>query len=182
VSGRLFKTVFQRIIKGNPGIAYSEIWKNNRLFCDHGFYQISEDDGLTWSEQHLLKYEEGPDFNPENWADPVYFRTNELYVGSAAVLSNGTIAISATIPVPFMDEEDKNVPSIFPNNYREGCVGGGVCFIGRWDEILGDYQWKVSNPVYLPRRISTRGLDELNLCQLSNGKLLLYSSFASEKK
>jgi hypothetical protein len=89
------------------------------------------------------------------------------------VLSNGTIAISATMPVPFMDEEDKNVPSIFPNNYREGCVGGAVCFIGRWDEILGDYEWKVSNPVYLPRRISTRGLDELDLRQLSNGKLLL---------
>lgn len=173
VSGRLFRAVFQRIIKGNPEIAYREIWNNNRLFCDHGFYQISEDNGLTWSEQHLLKYEEGPDFNPENWADSVYFRTNELYIGGTAVLSNGTIAISATIPVPFMDEEDKNVPSIFPNNYREGCVGGAVCFIGRWDEILGDYQWKVSNPVYLPRRISTRGLDELNLCQLCNGKLLL---------
>ena len=96
-----------------------------------------------------------------------------MYIGSSAVLSNGTVAISATIPVPFMDEEDKDMPSIFPNNYRDGCVGGAVCFIGSWNELLGDYQWKVSEPIYLPRRISTRGLDELDICQLSNGKLLL---------
>jgi len=46
VSGRLIKPVFQRIIKGNPEVAMSEIWKGNRLFCDHGFYQLSTDNGL----------------------------------------------------------------------------------------------------------------------------------------
>ncbi len=173
VSGHLFKPVFQRIIKGDPKVAYSEIWKGNRLFCDHGFYKVSKDDGSTWSESRLLKYENGPDFNPENWAEEKYYRTNEMYIGGATVLSNGTIAISATIPVPFMDEEDKHAPSVFPNNYREGCVGGAICFIGKWNEISDDYQWTVSNRVYLPRRISSRGLDELDLCQLSNGKLLM---------
>ena len=173
VSNRLIKPVFQRIIKGNPEVAYREIWKGNRLFCDHGFYQLSADDGLTWGEPRQLKYEEGPDFDPANWDEPGYSRSNEMYIGNAIVLKNGTVAISATIPVPFMDEEDKNAPSIFPNNYREGCVGGAVCFIGKWDQTLNDYKWKVSKPVYLPRRISSRGLDELDICQLSNGNLLL---------
>jgi hypothetical protein len=173
VSRRLIKPVFQRIIKGKPEVAMSEIWKGNRLFCDHGFYQLSDDDGLTWGEAFQLKYEEGPDFNPEDWADEKYYRTNEMYIGNAITLKNGSVVISATVPVPFMDEEDRNLPSVFPNNYREGCVGGAICFVGRWDKSLRNYSWKVSKPVFLPRRISTRGLDELHISELLNGKLLL---------
>jgi hypothetical protein len=173
VSRRLIKPVFQRIIKGKPEVAMSEIWKGNRLFCDHGFYQLSDDDGLTWGEAFQLIYEEGPDFNPEDWVDEKYYRTNEMYIGNAITLKNGSVVISATIPIPFMDEEDRNMPSIFPNNYREGCVGGAICFVGCWDKSLQNYNWKGSKPVFLPRRISTRGLDELHISELLNGKLLL---------
>lgn len=173
ISHKLVKPVFQRIIKGKPEVAMSEIWKGNRLFCDHGFYQLSGDDGLTWGEAFQLKYEEGPDFNPEDWANEEFFRTNEMYIGNAITLKSGSVVISATVPVPFMDEEDRNMPSIFPNNYREGCVGGAVCFVGRWDKSLQNYNWEVSKPVFLPRRISTRGLDELHISELQNGKLLL---------
>jgi|WetSurMetagenome_2_1015567.scaffolds.fasta_scaffold19590_2 hypothetical protein len=173
VSRMLVKPVFQRIIKGKPQLAMSEIWKGNRLFCDHGFYQLSGDDGLTWGEAFQLKYEQGPDFNSKNWADEKYYRTNEMYIGNAIVLKNGCVIITATIPVPFMDEEDKNMPSIFPNNYREGCVGGAVCFVARWNEPHKNYDWKVSKPVFVPRRISTRGLDELHISELVNGKLLM---------
>jgi hypothetical protein len=173
VSQKLIKPVFQRIIKGKPQLAMSEIWKGNRLFCDHGFYQLSGDNGLTWGEAYQLKYEAGPDFNFRYWADEKYYRTNEMYIGNALVLKNGSVVISATIPVPFMDDEDKNMPSIFPNNYREGCVGGAVCFIGRWNEQRQNYDWKVSKPVFVPRRISTRGLDELHISELTNGKLLM---------
>jgi hypothetical protein len=62
-SGCLVKPVFQRVIKGSPEVAMSELWKGNRLFCDHGFYQLSKDDGRTWSEGGQLNYEEGPDFD-----------------------------------------------------------------------------------------------------------------------
>jgi len=173
VSGRLVKPVFQRIIEGDPRRAMQEIWKGNRLFCDHGFYQLSGDDGRTWSEARPLKYEDGPDFDPEDWGDPGYFRTNEMYIGSAAVLSNGSVVISATVPVPYRDEEDEKIPSVFPNNYREGCVAGAMCFVGRWDEGRRDYDWKTSNAVFLPRRMSTRGLVELDVSELVNGHLLL---------
>jgi hypothetical protein len=173
VAGKLIKPVFQRIVKGNPQVAMSEIWKGNRLFSDHGFYQLSEDDGLTWGKAFMLKYEEGPDFDPANWGDKRFFRTNEMYIGNVVVLKNGSVIITATIPVPFMDEEDKNMPSIFPNNYREGCVAGAICFIGRWNAELVNYDWKLSKPVFVPRRISTRGLVELNISELSTGKLMM---------
>ncbi len=173
VSHRRVKCVFQRIVKGDPKVAMSEIWRGNRLFCDHGFYQMSEDDGVTWGRAWLLRYENGPDFDPDNWAEEKYYRTNEMYIGNVITLRNGSILISATVPVPFMDEEDKNVPSMFPNEYREGCVGGAMCFAGSWNESLKNYEWKTSKPVFLPRRISTRGLDEVHLTELNNGKILL---------
>ena len=173
VSGRLIKPVFQRIVKGDPKVAMKELWSGNRLFCDHGFYQLSDDDGGTWGNAHQLNYEDGPDFDPNNWGDQEYFRTNEMYIGQAIALSNGTVVISATIPVPYLDEEDEKTPSVFPNTYREGCVAGAVCFVGWWNKARQDYDWTTSKPVFLPRRMSTRGLVELNISELTNGNLLL---------
>jgi len=173
VSKRLIKPVFQRIIKGKPEVAMSELWKGIRLFSDHGFYQLSEDDGLTWSKAYMLKYEEGPDFDKNNWGDEKFFRTNEMYIGNAVTLKNGSVIITATIPVPFMDDEDKDIPSVFPNTYREGCVAGAICFVGRWNESMKNYDWQCSNSIFVPRRVSTRGLVELNISELTDGRLLM---------
>lgn len=173
ISGRLIKPVFQRIVKGDPQVAMRELWSGNRLFCDHGFYQLSADDGRTWGKACQLMYEEGPVFDPNNWGNPEYFRTNEMYIGRAIVLSNGTVVISATVPVLYRDEEDEKFPSVFPNTYREGCVAGAMCFVGRWNKKRKDYDWTISKPVFLPRRMSTRGLVELDISELINGNLLL---------
>jgi hypothetical protein len=173
IAGCLVKPVLQRLVKGDPEVAYAEIWKGNRLFWDHGFYQLSFDEGTTWSDPYQLKYENGPEFDPLNWSNPDYLHTNEMYTGRATVLRNGSVIITASVPVPFMDAEDKDAPSIFPNNYREGCVTGAICFIGKWDVNTSDYLWERSVPVFLPRRISTRGLDELDITEMKNGNLLM---------
>lgn len=173
VSGMLIKPVFQRLLRGDPREALHLLWTGERRFADHGFYQLSADDGRTWGEARLLKYESGPDFDPEDWGDPTFFRRNEMYVGRPLAASNGTVVISATVPVPYRDAEDERVPVVFPNTYREGCVAGVICFVGRWDAAAGDYRWQISQPIFLPRRTSTRGLVELDLSELSDGRLLL---------
>lgn len=173
VSGMLVKPVFQRIIRGDPEEAMSAVWSGDRRFSDHGFYQLSADNGATWDRGHLLRYEPGPDFDPEDWGNPVFFRSNEMYIGDICVHSNGTVIIAATVPVPFRNEEDEKSPVIFPNTYREGCVAGAMSFIGKWDPQLNDYNWRTSNSVFLPRRTSTRGLVELDLSELKDGRLLL---------
>jgi len=172
-SGRLIKPVFERVIQGDPKEAMSTVWQGDRRFCDHGFYQLSADDGETWDEGHQLKYEEGPDFDPDNWGEAGYFRSNEMYIGGAAALSNGTVAISSTVPVLYRDEEDEKVKSVFPNTYRDGCVAGAMCFVGTWNTSREDYDWQTSNRMFVPRRASTRGLVELDLSELEDGRLLL---------
>jgi hypothetical protein len=173
VSGMLIKPVFQRIIRGDPREAMHVLWSGDRRFSDHGFYQLSADNGKSWDQGHLLKYEEGPDFDPEDWGDPEYFRRNEMYIGDLCVHSNGTVIISATVPVLYRDEEDEKVPVVFPSTYREGCVAGAMCFVGKWDPVRKDYSWRTSNRIFLPRKVSTRGLVELNLNELKDGRLLL---------
>jgi hypothetical protein len=173
VSGKHIKLVFQRIFKGVPQVALKEIWKGNRLFWDHGYYQLSSDNGISWGDIHQLKYENGPDFNPSDWGNKDYLETNEMYIGNIILLKNGNVIVSATIPVPYQDEEDMKFPSIYPNNYRKGCVAGAMCFIGTWDEQKNDYSWKNSNSIFLPRQVSTRGLTELDISELGNGNLLL---------
>ena len=173
VSGKLVKTVFQRVVKGDPRAAMKLIWRGQRLFCDHGFYQLSGDDGRTWGEAVMLKYEDGPDFDPQNWGNQRFFRSNEMYIGQVAVISNGTVIITATVPVEYRDEEDEKYPSVFPNDYREGCVAGAICFIGKWNKARAEYEWQTSEPVFLPRRRSTRGLVELSISELTDGNLLL---------
>jgi hypothetical protein len=173
VSSMLIKPVFQRIIRGDPREAMSVLWSGDRRFSDHGFYQLSADNGKSWDQGHLLKYEEGSNFDPEDWGDSTYFRTNEMYIGDLCVHSNGTVIISATVPVIYRDEEDEKVPVVFPSTYREGCVAGAMCFVGKWDPARKDYNWRTSNRIFLPRRVSTRGLVELNLNELKDGRLLL---------
>jgi hypothetical protein len=173
VSGRLIKPVFQRIFQGAPEEALKTAWKGERRFWDHGFYQLSDDNGKTWGEAYQLKYEEGPDFDPKNWGNQEWLKTNEMYIGNAIVLKNGAVIISATVPVPYKNTEDEKYPAIFPNNYREGCVAGAMCFIGKWDKVKQNYSWKKSNSIFLPRQVSSRGLVELDISELKNGHLLL---------
>ena len=168
VSGKLIRSVFQRIVLNDPGEALS-----SRNFWDHGFYELSDDDGMTWDKSYQLNYEQGADFNPGNWGNPEFLHKNEMYIGNSIALKNGSVAICATIPVPYRDPEDEKYPSIFPNNYREGCVAGVICFVGRWNKTENNYRWEKSNTVGLPRSVSSRGLNELDISELENGNLLM---------
>ncbi|WP_332456351.1 sialidase family protein [Petrimonas sp.] len=174
ISNRLIKPVFQRILQGKPETALSILWGNkDRLFWDHGFYQLSDDNGKTWSKAYQLKYEIGADFDPNNWVNKDFLFYNEMYIGNAIVLSNGSVIICATVPVPYHDDEDLTYPSIFPNTYRENCVAGAICFVGKWNKLRKNYDWMTSNAIFLPRKISSRGLVELEISELKNGNLLL---------
>lgn len=172
-SGMLIKPVFQRILEGDPKKAMKVLWSGDRRFSDHGFYQLSADNGLSWDEGQLLKYEEGPDFDPENWGNPEYFRSNEMYIGGICIHSGGNVIIAATVPVEYRDEEDEKVKVVFPSTYREGCVAGAMSFVGRWDPDKQAYDWLRSNRIFLPRKVSTRGLVEIDISELKDGRLLL---------
>jgi len=134
--------------------------EGNRLFWDHGFYQLSADNGKTWEKSFQLKYEEGADFNLPIGGNREFLWRNEMYIGNAVALKNGSVIICATVPVPYKDAEDMKYPSIFPNNYREGWLQALCALWTNGTKPKLNYDWERSNSVFLPRQVSSRGLVE----------------------
>lgn len=175
-SRRTIEMVFQRIFLGEPATVLKKYWRGEKLFHDHMLYRLSGDEGRTWTDLRPLKYEAGAPFDPANWADPAYLQSNEMY-GSYAVtiLRNGQIAYPVSLRVPYEeDEEDKRIRAYFPKYAAApGYVGGVSCFLGEWNPQINDYEWTVSKPVFVPHRVSTRGLGEPIIAELQDGTLLL---------
>lgn len=174
-AGRTIEMVFQRIFMGEASQALHRFWKGEKAFFDHGMYRLSRDDGVSWTKERLLGYEPGAAFDPQNWTNPSYLNCNQMYGGyEVTILRNGEIAYPAVVPVPYEDEEDRKMAANFPKYVSAtGNVGGVTCFIGKWNKRKGDYDWTCSKPVFVPRRISTRGMGEPVIAELKDGRLLL---------
>ena len=171
VAGKVIQTRFQRLVRGDP--TKTGLFHNGqKLFWDHVFYQLSDDDGRTFDEPRLLRYEDGHGFDPDNWDDSEYLVSNEMYYNGLEVLPNGTVLISVTAGVEHRDPADEGGPESFPNATRPGCVGGLLNLVGRWNPESADYDWRASDFAFVPRRVSTRGLVETAVSELTNGNIL----------
>jgi hypothetical protein len=175
IAKRSVEVVFQRVFLGDPEKALAAYWKGENKFFDHCFYRVSRDDGRTWTERRQLAYEEGPRFDPKEWAVPEFLATNQMYGGyEITPLSNGTIAYPAIIPVPYEeDDEDRRVCANVPWYAGKRKLYGAVCFIGIWNEKRQDYDWTFSQPISVRRRVSTRGFAEPAVAELRDGRLMM---------
>jgi len=175
-SHRTIEIIFQRIFMGEPSEMLHKFWKGEKTFYDHMMYRLSADDGRTWTAQQPIVYEAGAAFDPNNWANPAYLHSNEMYGGyDVTLLRDGRIAYPATVRIPHEDDDEDrkacaNVPKYVASN---GYVGGVSCFFGKWNKKKKDYDWTHSTPVFVPRRVSTRGLGEPAVAELKDGALLL---------
>ena len=172
VSGKVIQTRFQRLVRGDP-TRTGLFADGKKLFWDHVFYQLSDDDGHTWGTPRMLRFEVGADFDESCWDSADFLPYNEMYYNGIEVLPNGTVLISVTAAREHRNPEDEKTPESFPNATRPGCVGGLLNFIGRWNAEREDYDWQVSEFAWVPRRVSTRGLVETAVSQLSNGDILM---------
>jgi len=164
VSGRSLQMLFQRIAVGKGMEAIERFWETGeQTFFDHNFWQVSADDERSWGEPRLLRYEAGPDFDPERRGDAVFLRRNLMY-GSYSVVPTrqGTVVYpAAEVPMEITDRGQKEK------------VRGMLCFIGRWGPQEQTYDWGISEPIRVPLRVSGRGLEEPTIAELRDGRLLL---------
>lgn len=177
VAKKTVEMVYQRVYLGEVELLMNRaLQAKGRGFVDHGFYRFSDDDGRTWSERRLLTYEPGEPFDPHNWANPEYLKHNELWgTYEAYTLSDGRIAYPVVTRVAYEeDEEDRRICRGIPWYLStKGYIHGVMCFFGKWNAAKGDYDWTHSDPIWVPRRVSTRGLEEPMLAELVDGTLLL---------
>ncbi len=144
-------------------IQLGNIWADGTCNC-FTYYRFSRDYGRTWSEPKQLRYEEGTDFDPAKPTRPEFLLKNQAYYGNNIIRhSNGTL-ITAVVHA--------NAPNDPKNDVRAWKLAS-LCFVGTWDEVLGDYKWKAGGRVEVPDTVSSRGLMEPAVAELKDGRVLV---------
>lgn len=136
-----------------PGMkAYTMPWDKayKSPLVDHAFVM---ENGHT---ARMMKYEEGPDFDPETPFAPAFLQTNRAYYGSGMAIGNDGAAF---FPVACVTSGDSGEP-------RHGIV------LMRRDPVAGD--WRASNQRHISPDLSSRGLlQEPDAAILRNGNILV---------
>jgi len=146
-----------------------------RYHC-HCFSRVSDDFGRTWGEARMIRYEDGPEFNPDNPLDPNFLTSNNSYPGNNFIChSSGYILQSLT---------SINVPDYVVNTDPDGTHGnwwspsgardiGSACFTGTWNPDIRNYDWTCGERIWVPMSVSSRGLMEAETAELKDGRIVV---------
>ena len=135
------------------------------------YTRISRDLGRTWSVPQQLRYEEGSAFNPAEPLNPDYLQRNTAYFGNNFIRhSNGTLILAVC---------SANSPRDPLNNTRY-CRLGALCFIGKWNSAVGDYDWTAGKRIEVAGDFSYEGLQEPSVAELRDGRVLVVWRTAAE--
>ena len=129
-------------------------------YWDHSVIELSDDDGKTFTSQHLISYEPGDDFDPSDWLKAGYLGNNTSYSGYSFLTEpNGDILFSAISSVP-LEEENTT-------------VSGVRFFRGHWNEEEQRFDWENPSSFGVSTKVSGRGLIEPFLVRLCDGTLYI---------
>jgi hypothetical protein len=143
-----------------------------RMFYNHSFIRISRDNGHTWNEGTLLRYEDGPDYDRTNPYNTEFLERNLGYTGQNLIQrGDGTLIVAAQKTKLPPGAPDPN-PERIPFRDTEEAIAGR-CFIGRWNPGAGDYEWLSGEPTWLPRHVSSDSVLEPSIAELKDGRLLI---------
>jgi hypothetical protein len=128
------------------------------------YYRTSQDFGRTWTEPKQLCYEAGDPFDPEQPLKPSFLTKNQGYPANSLLpMRDGSL-------VAFVCHA--NAPHDAENERRAWRLAS-LCFVGRWDAGIEDYQWRAGRRVEISGDLTTRGLMEPEPAQLTDGRVLV---------
>ena len=124
----------------------------------HSFWQLSDNEGRTWSPIKQFRYEGGDSYIPGTKPSQSFLDNNQM-MGSYSPIATreGTIVFPVT-DVP-LKHEGKDIEGV-------------LVFIGTWNKEGKSYNWEVSEPITVAKSISN-ALSETTVAQLKDGRLLL---------
>ena len=147
--GILYEKLMRRLWPGLP--IYTFHWGGEgHPFNDHTF--VVENGG----EEELLRYEDGPGYDPRNPFDPEFCTTNCAYVG---------------VGFAFADDGTAYLPLVCKSQVGGmDALHGGVVLMRRDPSSA---EWLASKQVHLTPEQSSRGLLEPDVAVLGDGRLLI---------
>jgi hypothetical protein len=131
---------------------------------NHCFVRVSHDEGRTWGEPALLRYEAGDAFDPDNPFRESFLAHNQAYFGSNILPHTGGTLIHCVAHA--------NAPGDPENDERPWRMGS-LCFVGKWSGESGGYQWTAGRRVEISPGVSSRGLMEPAIAELDDGRVLV---------
>lgn len=150
-SGRCYRVRMRRMWSGQELYSYTSLGATRDPgYNDHVW--IVEDE----KEEKLLRYEEGPEFDPGDPFVPAFRVTNRAYFGSGM-----TFGADGTAYHPIV---------CYKSGTNDGERAAGVRLMRR-DPVSGD--WLASEPQYIRPEFSSRGLLEPDVALLRDGRLLV---------
>lgn len=134
------------------------------IYHNFTYYRTSPDQGRTWGEPVMFRYEAGDEFDPKAPLSPGFLDHNEGYPGNNfLVRANGDLVYCLA---------HANAPGDPKNNQRPWRMGS-VLFLGRWDAAKQTYHWEPGARVEISPEWSARGLMEPEVAELRDGRLLV---------
>jgi len=144
-------------------IQVGDIWAGGLCNC-FTYTRLSRDFGRTWSAPRQLRYEDGADFDPAAPCRPEFLLRNQAYFGNNLIRhSNGTLVTAVA---------HANAPDD-PDNDRRTWKLASLCFVGRWNPARLDYDWTAGRRVAISDSVSSRGLMEPAVAELTDGRVLV---------
>jgi len=160
----------ERIFRGGRKEAYGHYWSRGRIgLCDHCYLSV-RGENETEARFFLIRYEKGPEFDPEDPLNEEYFLTNTAYFSKPYIAENGDVLFVLGVPVSkccAILGIDPN--AIFPS--RPDFFSGIIIGRGVWNGA--SYDVAFSNPVVLSDLQSSRGMDEPMVAELKSGRVIV---------
>jgi len=165
-AGHMVRTVMYETLLYDPKDSGVSI--DGKDCFEHTFYQISNDDGITWSDICQIQYEDGPLLSRDKMHDVSNLYQNRMCGGyNILPLKDGSLLCSG-MGIPVLLEGEM--------------VSGVIFFKGRWNHDKKIYDWERSAPIAVPKQISSRGLLEPFLAQLDDGRVIVEMRGSSTDK
>ena len=170
--GHFVSVGMRRIFFGGHKKAYERYWgRGEAAFVDHSLLKVRPD-GSDQAAVDLIKYEDGADYDPDNWRDPAYIDRNRAYFGCGVdVLDSGEILFGIDAAMPACCRIlGVDVNEVFPS--CPDIMHGMIVARGTFDEARGSYDLTFSRPIVISDLKSSRGVNESNVMMLPSGRIL----------
>jgi len=131
---------------------------------NYTYVGYSRDFGRSWTKPALLRYEPGDDFDPKNHLKPSFLQHNQGYLGSNILIRHDGALVHCVGLA--------NAPHD-PDNDSRDYRNGSLCFIGQWNPQAKDYIWAPGKRVEVSTDITSRGLLEPAVAELTDKRLLV---------
>ena len=148
------------------------LWQkgDNRYLASHAFIEVA-DENKQEKYSEMIRYQDGAEFDPDDWAKPEYaFRNYALAFTPQILDDSGDLFIAMEVPMRHCCEMlGRDILDYYPHD--PDYPNGMLIMRGIWDGEK--YNFTHGTPIVISDRFSSRGLSEACVAKLESGRIVV---------